>query len=222
MAAGHSKRNFYDAFGRLTAVDHPDGSREETAIAAWSRTKHDRNDLTMASGWRAARIAGARGPAAQAAAQQTDLHADTPAVEYVDALGNVVARVDHNRLLDRVTGLPVNQFLFTRSRTDIEGNLVEVFDPRGVRIVHHAYDMVGTRAVSTTADGGRRWRLSDALGKMAIAGDAKDNRIRIVYDVMQRPSEFRVRPAGLGEFLRERHRYGTAALVAANCQRTAD
>lgn len=216
VAAGHSKRNFYDAFGRLTAVNHPDGSREETAIAAWSRTKHDRNDLTTASAWRAARIAGARGPAAQAAAQQTDLHADTPAVEHLDALGNVVARVDHNRFLDRSTGLPVDQFLVTRSRTDIEGNLVEVFDPRGIRIVHHAYDMVGTRAVSTTADAGRRWRLSDALGKMAIAGDAKDNRIRIVYDAMQRPSEFRVRPAGLGEFLREQHRYGTAALVAVN------
>jgi RHS repeat-associated protein len=216
VAAGHSKRNTYDAFGRLTAVDHPDGSREETRIAAWSRTKHDRNDLTIGSAWRAARINGARGPAAQAAAQQTDLHADTPAVEHLDALGHVVARVDHNRYLDRTTSLPVDEFLVTRSRTDIEGNLIEVVDPRGIRIVHHAYDMVGTRAVSTTADAGRRWRLSDALGKMAIAGDAKDNRIRIVYDAMQRPIEFRVRPAGMGEFLRERHGYGTAALVAVN------
>ncbi|GAA4803740.1 SpvB/TcaC N-terminal domain-containing protein [Lysobacter hankyongensis] len=216
VAAGRSKRSHYDAFGRLTAVDHPDGSREETRIAAWSRARYDRNDLVAGSVWRVLRIGGARGPAAQAAAVQTDLHADTPAIEHVDALGHVVARIDHNRFVDRITGLPVDESLITRSRTDIEGNLIEVVDPRGIAIVRHAYDMVGTRAISTTADGGRRWRLSDALGKIMLAGDAKNNRIRIVYDAMQRPSEFRVRPFGGAEFLRERHRYGTAAHSAVN------
>ncbi|HEX8262816.1 MAG TPA: SpvB/TcaC N-terminal domain-containing protein, partial [Allosphingosinicella sp.] len=216
VAAGHSKRSHYDAFGRLVEVEHPDGSRELSEIAAWSRTAHDRNDLVLGSTWRNARIGGGKGPAAQAAAVQTDLHADTPAVEHIDALGHVVARIDHNRRIDRATGLPVDEMLVTRSETDVEGNLRRVVDPRGIEIVVHGYDLVGTRAVSTTADGGRRWRLSDALGKMAIAGDAKDNRIRIVYDSMQRPSEFRVRPFGLAERLRERHVYGTAADVAAN------
>lgn len=216
VAAGHSKRNHYDAFGRLEAVDHPDGTREETRIAAWSQGKYDRNDLSAGSAWRAARIGGARGPEAQAAAAQTDLHADTPAWVHLDALGRMIARIDHNRRIDRATGLPVDESLITRSAIDIEGNLLEVVDPRGVRIVTHAYDMVGTRAVSTTADGGRRWRLSDALGKMTLAGDAKGNRIRIVYDAMQRPVEFRVRPPGMAEFLRERHRYGTAADAAVN------
>lgn len=216
VAAGHSKRSYYDAFDRLTAVDHPDGSREETDIAAWSRTIRDRNDLATASAWRAARIGGALGVAAQAAALQTDLHADTPSIEHIDALGHTLARIDQNRYLDRVTGLSVDELLITRSDTDIEGNLREVIDPRGVPIVRHIYDLVGTRAVSTTADGGRRWRLSDVLGKMVIAGDAKNNRIRIVYDSMQRPEAFYVKPFSLTERLRERHRYGVAANAAVN------
>ncbi|RVP47331.1 SpvB/TcaC N-terminal domain-containing protein [Sinorhizobium medicae] len=216
VAAGHSKRNYYDAFNRLIAVDHPDGSREEIRIAAWSRISYDRNDLVSGSAWHAARIGGARGPAAQTAAQQTELHADTPAIEHRDALGHLVARIDHNRFIDRATGLPVDEQLITRCHTDIEGNLCAVVDPRGIATVTHEYDMIGTRAVSTTADAGRRWRLSDALGKMVIAGDAKANLIRIVYDMMQRPTEFRVRPAAGSEVLRELHRYGTSADVASN------
>jgi RHS repeat-associated protein len=216
VAAGHSKRNHYDAFDRLVAVEHPDGSREETRIDAWKHTKYDRNDLVASSAWRTARIGGGLGSAAQAAALQTELHADTPAVEHIDALGHTIVRIDHNRFVDRNTGLPTDQYLTTRSVNDVEGNLLEVIDPRGVVTVRHSYDMAGTKAVTTTADGGRRWRLSDALGKMVIAGDAKKNRIRVVYDTLQRPSEFRIRPPGQSEHVREKHRYGTVADVAAN------
>ncbi|MDQ1920684.1 SpvB/TcaC N-terminal domain-containing protein [Massilia pseudoviolaceinigra] len=211
VAAGHSRRNHHDGLGRLVAVDHPDGSREETRIAAWSRTRHDRNDLAPSSAWRSARIGGARGPAARDAALQTDLHAATPTVEHSDALGHLLARIDHNRRIDRASGLAVDEFLVTRSETDIEGNVRRVRDPRGVEIVRHAYDMSGTRAASVSADSGARWRLSDALGKMALAGDAKDNRMWIVYDAMQRPWQFWVRTPGGPAVLREHHRYGGAA-----------
>jgi RHS repeat-associated protein len=210
-ASGHSMRRHYDPLGRPIAIEHPDGSREHTEFDCWSHTHYDRNDTVLGSSWYSRRSAGGMGADAQDAALKAAVHDNTPSIVHIDALGHAVANVVANRQIDRTTGLPVDEDLITRFRHDIEGNVLSVTDPKGIEVVRYRYDMAETQAEITMADAGRRWRLSNAMGAMALAGDAKLNRMRAVYDALHRPTRFKVKPSSGSERTTGVHEYGTAA-----------
>ena len=215
-AAGHSLRKHYDPLGRAKAIDYPDGSNERTEFDCWSRTSYDRNDTVLASQWYARRSGGALGAAQLDAANKAAVHDGTTTLVHLNALGRAVASIAHNRWIDPDTGTPATDEVTTLNSHDIQGQLLTVTDPRSVVVAAYGYDMAGTRAVFRTADAGERWSLADVMGKMALAGDAKLNRTRIVYDVMHRPREFHAKQGAGADRVLERQEYGTAADAAIN------
>ena len=183
----------YDPLGRVTRVDHPDGTFTATTYHPWFWTFADRND-------NAGHITGTDpryGPFVATFAH----HLDTPAQTYVDALGRVIATAE-----DDGTAVHV-----TRTVLDLKDQVVEVHDARGLDRPTWAftYDGLG-RPISThhaTALGDRR-ALADAAGNAIWARDAQGMEVTQTFDALNRPLA-EMTHAGADEKLRRQWRYVT-------------
>src|SRR5271157_2368403 len=112
----------------------------------------------------------------------------------------------HNRF--ERAGVPVEEYLATRTELDIEANQRAVIDALGRVVMRYVYDMLSTRLRQVSVDAGARWMLNDAVGKMLLAWDSRRHRVRHEYDALHRPTKLHVRRGVEPEFLAERIVYG--------------
>ena len=181
----------YDPLGRVTRVDHPDGTFTATTYHPWLRTFADRND-------NAGHVASADpryGPFIASFAR----HLDTPTRTYLDALGRVIATAE-----DDGTAVHV-----TRRVLDLRDQVIEVRDARSTDrpTWAFAYDGLG-RAIYThhaPALGGRH-ALADAAGNPIWTRDAQGVEVARAFDVLNRPLT-EITHASTDEKLRRRWRY---------------
>jgi RHS repeat-associated protein len=233
---------FYDPVGRVVATLQPDHTYEKVVFNAWIQASHDANDTIAANGtqtgdprtdpdtagfvhayfqsqpptwqtWYAQRIDNQLGPAERDAARKAAAHANTPAVEHLDALGRPFATIAHNRFSRG--DIAVEEGIASRVELDIESNQREVIDADSRVVMRHDYNQLGVRIHQASMDAGERWTLSDVANKPIRTFDSRGFARRMTYDELRRPTGLFVTQNGV-ERLAERTVYGEAEGDAVN------
>ena len=176
---------FYDALSRLIKTDHPNGTFSKMDFDAWSQETFDENDTVLDSLWYKERINGNKGKDEQAAAKNTELHYGTPLIAHLDALGRSFLTVAQNRF--KIENEVKDQWYYTKTNLDIQGNPLSVKDPRGNTVVSWKYNMLGTVCYKETMDSGNRWMIADCMGKNVRLWDDKGHVYTHEYDQIHRP-----------------------------------
>lgn len=217
----------YDPLQRLIATLYANHSYQKHLFDPWRHETWDTNDTILldpahdpdVSGfcaglpesdylptWYQTRAHGALGGEEQAAAEATVLHAGTPNALHIDSLGRTFLTIAHNRSLRE--GVPTDEFSATRVELDIQGNQRCLRDALGRAIARYDYNLARTRIRLSSIDSGTRWVLNDAAGKLLLAWDSREYRLRREYDVLQRQTHLFVRHGSGAERLAERIVYG--------------
>ena len=206
----------YDALGRLTRTDLPNGTFSKVVFDPWMQTTFDPNDNVAPldpgdtageSLWYQARKAldPVTDPEGRAAALAY-AHRGTPGVAHLDALGRTFLTMEDNGAADAYA---------TRLKLDLEGNPLLITDARGNAAMEHVFAM-GKRVLSqTSCDAGARWMLADVAGAPLRAWDARLHTKRATYDAARRATHAYVQQGTAAEQLVGRTVYGEAHPSAA-------
>lgn len=172
---------YYDPRGQVIHTVNPDGSQQrviygipfdlslpdEYAPTPWEAYTYDPNDLAdLSAGALAGRV------------PQT--HHYTPTSTILNALGKVICQVERNG------NTPATDWFISRSRYDIRGNLLSIWDARGREAFKHAYDLLNRPLRVESIDAGTRVSLLDAVENLIEYRDAKGSFVRREYDVLNR------------------------------------
>ncbi len=197
----------YDALDRLVRTDLPDGTSSRVEFATWEQKSFDQNDTVLESGWYADR--GSPDPAGgepanpeRRAAWLAAKYADTPSVEYLDALGRTFYGVADNGTLGKYA---------THTVFDILGNPLSVTDARGNVVMTYSYNSLSVVCRTASMDAGERRTLLAVDGKPVLGFDARNHRLRSGYDALRRPVEQWLSENGGAEKLVGRTVYGESA-----------
>jgi RHS repeat-associated protein len=179
---------YYDAAGRLTRTDMPDGTFSVVVFDAWKQAVYDANDTVLDSEWYKKRtVVGHPGfindPNEKQAADKAAKHYNTPSQLHFDVLGRPVLQLEDNGK----DGLGQPILLKTRVELDVEGNLRKVVDAMENTVMQYKYDMLGNMLYQLSMDAGPRWMLNDCMGKPVKIWDAKGHELVTGYDVLHRP-----------------------------------
>ncbi|MCB9489600.1 MAG: toxin [Deltaproteobacteria bacterium] len=208
---------FYDAQGRQVGVLHPDHSFEKVVFNPWQQATWDRNDTCQIDpaedvdmfGYFLRLEEGAYTPSWYDGSTDSELksktsaHADTPTTTYFDALGRAFRSDTHNGW-EESTPL----IYTTRTEYDIEGNVRKVTDARGVDVMTTTYAMVGQPVKTVSPDAGQRVLFMDIRGAAVYTWDDRDQRFRVAYDELRRPTELYLSVSAGAETLLEETVYG--------------
>lgn len=197
----------YDPLDRLVRTDLPDGTFSRVEFATWEQRSFDQNDTVLESGWYADRNSpdpAGNEPASseKRAAWLSAKHADTPSVEYLDAQGRPFYSVADNGTLGRYATLTV---------FDVLGNPLSVKDAKGRVVMAYAYNSLSAACRTESMDAGERRTLPAVDGLPVLGFDARNRRLRSVYDALRRPVEQWLGENGGTEKLVGRTVYGESA-----------
>ncbi|MBK6795287.1 MAG: hypothetical protein IPG76_00380 [Acidobacteria bacterium] len=150
---------YYDAAGRLSRTELPDGSFSHVEFSPWHVTSYDQNDTAYDpagsnhSDWYSRRTDSNHpkfndynSTENRRSADLVKPHSNTPAVTFLDSLGREVISVAHNRVEDPAGPLEFNgkhyhdEKYVTFTKLDAEGKPLWIRDSRRnlVSAVHHA------------------------------------------------------------------------------------
>lgn len=189
----------YDPLGRIVHTEFPDGTESRVVFNAWYQENWDQNDCVNGSRWLTERLEAGAPADERTAAVQTQVHANTPSVSYLDSLGRVYLSVENN-------GLDENYE--TRTVLDIEGNVLTITDQRGITAFTYQYDIAGTRVYTNNPDAGERFILIDTMGNPLRTWDSRDQVQRFTYDTLRRSTHTYVQQGVNPEHLMIRTIYG--------------
>ena len=187
---------YYDAAGRLTKTEMPDGTFSKVEFNAWKHLSYDANDTVKDSAWYNKRIALPANDPARKAAEKAAAHYNTPSQLHMDTLGRPILQIEHN-------GWDENEkevLYKTKIESDIEGNLRKVTDARelpennlkGNMVMQYKYDMLGNMVYQNSMDAGQRWLLINILGKPLRTLDERNHEFQYFYDQAHRPDYSKV------------------------------
>ncbi len=189
---------YYDAAGRLTKTEMPDGTFSKVEFDSWKQTVSDANDTVLESSWfndrtnhliDTALISAGKDPVKEkTAADKAAKHANTPNSLHFDTLGRPVLSIDHNKNITTDT----DEFYLTKTKLDTEGNLRSVTDARGNTVMKYKYDMLGNRVYQNSMDAGQRWLLINILGNPLHTWDERNHEFQYFYDLLQRPTHSKI------------------------------
>lgn len=189
---------YYDAASRLIKTELPNGTFSKVAFDTWKEYYFDVNDTVLESTWYSQRIALVNSDPEKKAALKTEIHANTPSCSILDTLGRPTLGIDHNRFAD-ANGNIKEEFYYTFTTLDIEGNALSVTDARGNVVMQYQYDLLGHRVAQTSMDAGKRWMLNNVLGNPVKTWDERKHEFSFQYDALHRPLDKRVQ-GGDGPF----------------------
>jgi RHS repeat-associated protein len=222
---------FYDPLERAVATLHPNHTYEKVVFNAWRQETWDVNDTVLMDDpgndedvghffqrlkdeeylptWHGARKDGQLDAAEQAAAEQTEAHADTPSIAYLDNLGRTFLTIADNGLDEN----GVEQKYETRVEMDIEGKTTFITDDRGNRVMEYVYSVQEPEEdedeedeeedeeeqdnshliYQKSMDAGERWTLSNVAGNPIRSWDSRYHQFTFYYDELQRPTRSHVK-----------------------------
>jgi RHS repeat-associated protein len=178
---------YYDGAGRNIKTELPNGTFTKVVFDAWKQETFDVNDTIKDSLWFKERIVLPNSNPEFKAAKKSEVHYDTPSIIVLDTLGRPTLGIDHNRWEDS-NGIK-EEFTYTHSEIDIEGNAQSITDARGNILMTWRYDMLGHRVTQTSMDAGKRWMLNDAAGKPIKLWDERQYEFLYLYDKQHRPTQ---------------------------------
>ncbi len=179
----------YDSIGRPIKTIFPDGTFEKTNIHPWYVELYDRNDTAYESSWYDERIHGALSTNTQEnrAAQKTEIHYNTPAIQYLDARGKNIYTINHLKKEIGDTTIQSNRF-----NNDILGRVCSIYDTYNRESEIYIFDLAGRQISLQTIDSGCKKQFYDALGRILYSEDAREIKTKYTYDAMSRLTEIKV------------------------------
>ena len=126
------------------------------------------------------------------AALKASVHAATPLIAHADTLGRTFLTIAHNRFRPAdasASDAPSDEFHYTRTDFDIEGNERQITDAMDRVIMRFAYDMLGNRVHQASMEAGARDTLSDVAGKPVHVWDPRNHHLRTSYDALRRVTD---------------------------------
>jgi RHS repeat-associated protein len=220
---GVSSTLFYDPLDRVVATLHPNKCWEKVLFETWRTVSYDANDTVLQADpsddpdvgsffallpqedylptWYESRIGRDLGREEQRVAEKVVAHANTPSISHFDPLGRMFLVIADNGRKGKYE---------TRSHFDILGNVRSVVDARGRTIMRYDYDMIGNRIHLASMDAGERWMLDNAVGKMILSWDSRDQRFRFKFDGRLRPTQTFLQEGDGKELLVGQVMYGEA------------
>ncbi|KAH8588417.1 SpvB domain-containing protein, partial [Bisporella sp. PMI_857] len=189
---------FHDSMNRPVATMHPDHSWEKVVFDSWQQTTYDQNDTVLMDPatdpvlayfvdklsetdyrptWYNARINNQLGPKEKSAATKTAAHANTPSVSHFDSLDRTILSIADNG--------PSGKYE-SRTRHDIQGNVLEIIDANGRVAMQSDYDMMQIDIHHASMEAGERWTLDNAMGKPLLVWNSRKFRTRTQYDALHR------------------------------------
>jgi RHS repeat-associated protein len=220
---GVSSTLIYDPLERVVATLYSNHTYEKVVINPWYQETWDENDTVLEINplndpdicnyflrlqnvdylptWYVIRKDGQLGPIEQSSAQKAAEHAFTPTITLFDVLGRTYLTVSDNGKEGKYT---------TYMELDIENNQRKVIDYKGRIVMQFSYDMLGNLIEQKSMDAGNRWILNDIALKPIYNWDSRDNKVRHVYDSLQRPTHLFVQKGNNLKKLIERTVYGEA------------
>jgi len=139
QANGVSTITYYDAVGRVTRLEMPDGSFSKVEFSPWQLQAFDQNDTLLEAGnrWYSGHALDASASAEdKRAAALAARHAGTPSQTHFDSLGREVIAIAHNRTPD-ANGNWQEDMLLTFTRLDAEGKPLWIRDARGNLVMQY-------------------------------------------------------------------------------------
>lgn len=199
----------YDPVGRPLRTDFPDGSYTRTDHAVWRQQAWDQHDTLSDpdNEWRLARESLSGSHPDRQAYEAALVHADTPSRVYLDVLGRPFLSVAHNK----TAASSSDAYYETRTQLDIEGQPLSITDALGRTCQTYAHSMTGRPVADSNIDAGARQVLSTVLGEPLYRWDARDQRMRVDYDALRRPTHLWLQVGTDPEVLLERRYYGDDA-----------
>ncbi len=187
-AIGVSPRIHYDALGRATRTDMPDGSYAKEIWDAWKHEVWDGNDTIADSIWLAERQTGSLITVAPEvdASVKTIPHEDTFTTIYLDTLARPVYTRQINAYINSVPVL-VTENLDSYVELDIAGGRKAVHDARGITTLNYYYNTLKASVRQLSTDSGTSVMLTDVAGQPLYAWDAAGNLFTNFYDNLRRP-----------------------------------
>jgi RHS repeat-associated protein len=198
----------YDPLGRVVASLHPNHTWQKVVFDPWQQATWDVSDTALFTNpaddaevgdffarlpadtylptWHAQRSGGDLSAYELAAATQTAVHAETPAMAQMDSLGRTFLTIAHNKS-ERSDSPLEESFQRTRVVFDIEGNQREVIDALERTVMRYDYDMLGNQVHASSMEAGERWILGDVSGQPVWTWDSRGHAFRTEYDVVRRP-----------------------------------
>jgi RHS repeat-associated protein len=205
VQTGYCKILRYDPLSRLVRTDHPDGTFATTAWDAWSEVLSDADDTVLDSAWYAAASARPASDPLKRAATLAANNANTPAIRSFDPLGRTFRSIADN-------GAGKYE---TRTKLDIQGNIVATTDAIGNLALQQVFDAQGNALKRAGLDAGTSRAVGDCLGRLYRSWDARGYAQLRVYDPLRRLTQLWVTPPNGTKFLAELIVYGEG-LVAPN------
>ncbi len=208
VLVGVSPIAFHDPLGRVVGVLHPNHTWEKVRWDPWRRELWDVNDTVLVADpttdvdlgaylarrpasdfqptWYGARAGGALGSAEAECAAATAIHAATPSVVLLDALGRCFLTREQNAI-DYGGGPTTVEYYRTRIEYDIEGNQLATIDALGRTIFRSDYDLLGSRLHIATMDAGERYMIVDVAGQATRTWDSRGHAFSVTFDDGRRP-----------------------------------
>lgn len=190
---------YYDAVGRNTRTEFPNGTSSRVEFTAWMQKVFDANDTVLESRWYTER--GSPDPASQPepvndperrAAWLAAKHANTPQTKHFDSLG---------RPCYAISDYGGGKISTVRTDTDLTGRYSTLFDPKLRSVASGCTALSGATLVSESAERGRRWSFQDVGGWLVRSWDEHGRTLRFEYDDLHRPVSSFVQQQGAAEVL---------------------
>ena len=217
---GVSPVKYYDPTGRVIKTTFPDGTLSYTDFDAWMEIVYDQNDAVEGSPWLTANSA-SPDPIVQDVVAKTQVHANTPTINYYDTSGRQFYVVAYNTYLDSSNHL-VSQFHHAQTIMDIEGNHLTVLDDIAIsdhvptrKVMQYLYSLLNEVIYQNSMDGGQRWLLNDSYNKPyykwdinEVSGVTTNYQYTFLYDALHRPTQSLVSINGASPEMIEFIQYG--------------
>jgi RHS repeat-associated protein len=174
---GVSARMTYDPLGRAIRADNSDDTLSRVEFDPWQQTNWDENDTVAESLWYQRMSNGTT--AEQDAAAKAFQHRNTPSKAHLDTLGRAFLSVQDNGNLGQYQ---------TRTVFDIQGNILQIIDPRNNSAFKNKYDLLQNPLHRWQMDSGERLVLLNVIGNPVKSWDSLNHLIETDYDELNRPT----------------------------------
>jgi hypothetical protein len=175
VATGVAPIIHYDPLDRVIRTELPDGSESRVEFDVWGQRTFDPNDAIAGTRWLVEHQAGTADE--QRAATLALQHADTPTIAHLDSLGRTfLVQADNGP--DPSTPNGPHRLHETRTKLDIEGNVLAITDARGVQVIQQRFDVLQRRFRVDSPDAGARLAVADLAGKPLRSWDSRGQTLR--------------------------------------------
>ena len=167
----------YDALGRRTRRDSPNGTYSLVEHGPWESRQHDENDTVQDSLYRTLREQLPDGDPEKEALREAQPHAGTPIRIQLDPLGREVRQTESDGAADHAAATVLGA----------EGEVVELVDARGIVALRQRHDLEGHELYGNSADAGETWTLRDASDRTVHEWNGRGVHVVQTYDLLDRP-----------------------------------